>query len=265
MKPIFICLFLSSSILLAESLPIDTTLSKQEQEEIGIDKMTPEQKQAFERWSGNWTQKVIQQAPNYHGSASLNEWIKKWPLADQPNTTATPKQIAEQQKSLNKVIDKIRDDGRIVELKDGSVWRISDIDRKKTVTWNRGDRVEWAKSDATYPAYYITNLMENNINPTVRQIAGATMITPPSPTGIKPPEPPDYYRGSVKISIIQTKGWEITLDDNTLWKIAPRDWATVLRWQRSDRVRVEKNNDMLYPYKLLNLDSGEQALANSKK
>jgi hypothetical protein len=242
-------------------------MSKQEQQETGVDQMTPQQKQAFEKWSGSWTQKVLKQSPTYHNSMNLRNWVSQWPLAEQPNTTATPNEVAEQQKQINKIIDKIRDNGKTVELKDGSVWKITDIDAKKVLTWNRGDKVDWVKSYSSYPGYYMTNLMENdpNLNSNVNAVAGAEMIKPPAPNGIKPPEPPGYFRDSSRISTIQTKGWTLTLENGTSWKIAPRDWAGVMRWQRGDRVRPEKSSDILYTYNLLNLDSGQQAQGNPQK
>jgi hypothetical protein len=261
---LFVALFACASFSAAEPLPMNLLMNDQELEKTGMKELTPQQRQAFEKWAGEWTQKVLDQSKGYHRSIPLKQWVTEWPLAEQANPNASQEEIAEQQKQLNKVVDKIRDNGAIVELKDGSIWKISELDRKKTVTWNRGDKVNWEKTSMTYPPYRLHNLMENNINPTVNQVADAEMIVAPSSTGKKSPYPAEYYKGSTLLSYVHAKGWEITMEDKAVWKIAPRDWQTVLRWEKADRIKVEKTNDLLYPYKLLNLDNGEQALANKK-
>jgi len=259
---IIFCLITSSAF--AEPLKIDSIMTKEEQKKMGIDKLTPQQKTNLEAWIGNWTKKTLDQSPTYYPALSLSQWINQWPLGANPLKKATPEQIAKQQKTINRRIDTISDDGAIINLKDGSVWKVIDTDTFRSKTWHRGDTLTWEESGAAIPPYFLTNLSEGT---TELQVVGASMVQPPSPSGIKAPTPKETYANSDTIAKVFLSGPDgyygvlIQLANGTKWSIAPIDQAVAANWRVGDRVRAENSGDYQYPFLLSNLDSGATAKA----
>lgn len=252
-----ICFLCSPLCLFSETLTIDDVMTKDEQEQCKIDKMSDEQKQALEKWISSWTERVVRLAPTYAPALSYRQWIASWPLADNPQKAATPAQIAAQNKKINRRIDKVIGDGKTILLKDGSVWTIAEYDRYKTRRWYRNDELEWVPSGDAINPYKLRNI-------TRRQFAIASMTEPPSPTGeIKPP-PTSFYEGSIRVSSVNPLGTDVTLEDDSSWDIAPNDQIRVKEWKVNDRIIPSDNNDYLYRSKLANLDSGETVLANPR-
>lgn len=272
MKQLFLLTILLLSVqpkLSCESLSLDTVMTPEEQQELGLDKATDAQRAAFESWLNNWTMTVIQQAPTYRENVDLTQWVETWPAYASPVAKATPEEIIQEKKRLNRVIDKIMDKGATIELKDGSVWFISEVDRYKTVSWQRGNKVTWTQNqyDIAHP-YLLRNVNRD-------ETAGAEMKQPPSETGEREPLPADYFEDALRIQdivvnrtqstsskVIQPNDVFITLEDGTTYRVAPIDMMQSQDWKRNDRVRVENSDDYLYEYQLTNLDTGQQAKAN---
>ena len=150
----------------------------------------------------------------------------------------------------------MKNDGGIIELKDGSEWIISPYDTHKTRRWQRDDRIGIETTENIWRPYRLKNY-------TRTQVADAEMKQPASPSGEVAPEDSAYYQGAVLLSKIAGSGEVVSLQDGTSWAISPIDQIRAQNWQKDDRIRVEKNDDYLYPYALHNLDSGETVLANS--
>src|SRR5262249_4960830 len=113
----------------ADVLPYQEIMTPDEAHEMGLDSSTPEQKQAFERWIASWTHHVIEEAPSYRQGVPLMQWVQTWP--------PTKEEVVERQK-----IDKIKDSGAILELKDGSVFAISPLFSYVVAQWQKGQDVE---------------------------------------------------------------------------------------------------------------------------
>jgi hypothetical protein len=234
------------SVLIAgvEDLSIQTVMTPEEQEATGLNRASDEQKKAFEAWLSSWTLTVIKKAPTYHPSLTLSTWVQNWKKKPAPG----------QQNDEPLVIFRNKN-GETIELSDGSIFEIIPIDRKLSIWWKRGEAIDIHQStrDISRP-YTLKNSPRN-------QEAGARLISA-APPNKKPKEDPNYFKDAISIKTIGLQGATITLVDGTLWKIAPLGQAFVVaNWQPFDRVRIEPSSDMIYKYKILNLDSGDEVLA----
>lgn len=255
----FITTFSTTSLfsITSEKLSVQQIMTEQEMNQIGIENASPEQQQAFERWIANWTKRVIEQAPSYRPGENLSSWVQRWPsYANPTKTDFNDEEFSEKQKA-NQKVDKIRNDGEILELKDGSVWLISPLFRYLSTQWQRNQVVEIRKSTNVRHPYSLHNL---NLD----QAVEADLKQPPSPTGKKKEESPEYYKGSSYLKEISGQGDVLTLADNSSWKIAPLDIVKMKNWKENDRIKVQKADNYLYQYRLSNLDTGETALANQE-
>jgi hypothetical protein len=263
---------LMSFQLTAESIPIYNVMTEDETQRIGLNDATDEQRKAFEEWLGSWTRKVVEQAPSYRQTETLNEWIDKWPQYLSPRAALSEQDVVTERQLVNRYIDKNRNNGAILELRDGSVWKIAEVDRYMTRIWSRDDYLSWTKDpfDVAFP-YRLKN-------ETKLQTAYAIMERPPSPSGEKAAEDPIIYRNSIpikNITVVKTQSANVKkvyptdvsfeLVDGTSWVVAPNDMARAEDWRQGDRIKVVKANDPLYKYRLTNLDTGEEIIANMKK
>jgi len=250
-----ILLFLCAISSLYGSLPMELAMSSNELEQTGINRLSGQQKRAFERWLESWTRRVLEQSPSYHPSASLEQWVRNWPehtKAEQKDPDAATKSRQESNQRIFR-----NNKGKTIELHDGSEWNIYSIDVKIAVKWKRGEVISITTSERDIRRPYIlTNTLRN-------EEAGAVQVSPAHPYGERPPEPASYFQGSVSITTISPGGITITTNDNKTWKIAPLDQKPVLNnWQVNDRIKIQKSKDALYRYYIENLDSGDNALAN---
>jgi hypothetical protein len=253
-------LLFSALCLRGAALSLDDLMTSDEQSAIGASKLSDTERAALETWISRWTQICIDQAPLYHPGDSLKEWVLKLPLAVQPVQQASPEEIAAQQKEINQKIFRVREDGSIIDLLDGSTWKIADYETYKTRKWQRGDVMVVEKSArfVTYPPYRLKNM-------TRRQFADASMIQPSAPTGQRSETEQSYYEGATRVTEVQNKGEFVFLADGTSWQICPVDQVRSRKWKVGDRIRLGATRDMLYPNSLENLDSGEQVKGNSKE
>jgi hypothetical protein len=249
---------LFSSLAAQETIPTQQMMTPQERASIGIDGLNPQQKQAFEEWAARWTHHVIEMSPSYRAGTSLSTWVQAWPsYANPTKTELTPNEV-EQRQMANQSIDRVRNNGEYVDLRDGSSWHISPFFRYLTGTWQRGQTVEVSGSRNSLHPWQLHNLA-------LGQVAEADLAVAASATGKKEPEPENYYNGAIPVSSATTSGDLLTLGDGTVWKIAPMDMAKVRYWRPNDRVRVEPSDNYLYKFSLTNLDNGEVSLANKPR
>ena len=258
MKKHLILALLISSSLLADSIPVSQIMTPQEQRSIGLDRMSPDQKRAFEQWAASYTQSVINQAPSYRPGQNLSSWIQSWPsFANPTKTEYSPEEIQQKQES-NQIIDRILNNGEWIELRNGSKWHVSPTFRYLSRNWLRDQNVLVQRGTNPKHPWLVNNI-------SVGQAVEADLGTAPSATGTKAQKPESYYEGSVPVANVTEQGDLLSLADGTLWKIAPRDIYKAKNWKPSDRVKVEKSGDFLYKYRLTNLDSGQTALANPRR
>ena len=248
---------LCASILLAENLPIQEIMTKEEMDKMGLDTATKQQKQAFEQWIGSWTQRVIEQAPTYRPGDSLLLWVQRWPAYANPKKSKLSQKDIEARLQANQHVDKVKRDGQIIELKDGSVWEISPMYTYLTRMWIPGQVIEIGTSE---DIRYKRTLRNINQDRTVT----ANMKEPASPTGERKQEDASFYRGSEPLEHVDDLGVNIRLANKSEWTIAPVDQYKTRTWKDNDRIRVEPEDNFLYKYRLTNLDSGQEALANKK-
>jgi hypothetical protein len=251
----FISTILATIPLVAEDLDIDIVMNPQEQEATGINRLTPQERQAFDRWLDTWTHRVVQQAPTYHPSLSLSQWVTGWPgyLKPKPMPKA---EAAKEREEANQVIFRNKG-GAVLELKDGSVWNITPIDQPVAQFWGRGQHILIKRNprDIVRPFFLF--------NEERREEVGGSRARPPNPEGQRPPDNPAYFRGSVIINSITPDGITISLATGDVWIVAPTGQQLVqATWGRGDRIRVERSSDAAYRYRLVNLDSGDFVLAN---
>jgi hypothetical protein len=247
--------FISTPHVIGEDLDIDTVMDRQEQEAIGLDRMTPPERQALERWLNTWTRHVILQAPTYHPSMSLSQWVAGWPGYLKPKPI--PKtEAAKERKEANQTIFRNKG-GAVLELKDGSVWNVVQIDQPVARFWGRGQRITISRNprDIVRPFFLFNEERKEEV--------GGTRARPPSTDGQRPPDNPAYFRGASIIGTITPDGITITLKTGDVWIVAPTGQQIVQNtWTTGDRIRVERGSDAAYRYRLINLDSGDSVLAN---
>lgn len=256
---IIVSLFSLCSNAHADQVPLHLVMTKEEMQKTGVDSLPPEHKQALSVWLAEYTKQVIEQSSTYHPSKSIDRWIQSWPKYMLATGAKVPKQEQEElnkeRQKNNMKIDKNRDEGAIIELRDGSVWQVGATYQYVSRGWNRGDTIEIGKSHNMLYPYWLYNVgLEEQVQ--------AKQITPPSPTGQKSPEKASYFEGSTLVTATRGKGEFIDLQNGTAWKIAPGDQSKVRNWKKGDRVRVKQSDAFIYQYVIENLDSGETALAN---
>jgi hypothetical protein len=245
----------ATSTLVGEDLEIDAVMDRQEQESSGLDRLSPPEKQAFERWLNKWTHRVIQQAPTYHPSLTLSQWVAGWPgyLKPKPIPKA---EAAKERKEANQTIFRNKA-GAVIELKDGSVWNITAIDQPVAQFWARGQKITITKNPRDLVRPFIL------LNEARKEQAGGTRGRSANPVGQRPPDNPAYFRGSTTITSVTPDGITITLDTGDVWIVAPTGQQIVqTTWSPGDRIRIDRSTDAAYRYKLNNLDSGDWVLAN---
>lgn len=248
-------LTLSTPILLADSIPIQQVMTEDEIKKIGLDSATPEQRQAFENWIGSWTHRVVEQAPSYRPGTNISLWIQSWPSYANPTKTKLSKEDIDARLKANQRIDKVKNEGAIIELRDGSIWAVSPLYTYLTKDWLKNHVVKVDRSENVMFTYRLTNI--NN-----GQIAEANMKQAPSPTGQKAPDNPEEFKGALGLENVTTDGENVTLANGSQWKIAPVDMYKARTWKEHDRIKVEKADNFLYKYRLTNLDNGQTVLAN---
>jgi len=53
------------------------------------------------------------------------------------------------------------------------------------------------------------------------------------------------------------RGKQIRLEDGSLWKISVRHRLRTMLWETSQQITVAENDDLLYPYRLINQNTGD--------
>ena len=244
-----------SAPLAAAPLSLEQVMTEEELKSTGMQNASPQQKQALESWISAWTLRVIEQAPTYRPGTDLSTWVQRWPSYLQPKSSSPSEQQIAERLRQNARVDKVRNEGAIIELKDGSVWQISPLYTYLTVIWQKGEQVVFEKSENYLYKFRMRNVVRN-------EVAECNLKEAASPSGEKKEPGPEYYTGSQTLVSIDGIGENLLLSDNTFWKIAPVDMFKAKNWHTNDRVRVEKVDNFLYHYRLTNLDNGEVVLAN---
>jgi hypothetical protein len=243
----------TASIVFGESLSLDTVMEKADQESSGVNRLSPQEQRALEHWIGTWTAKVIQQAPTYHPSMSLSQWVHNWPGYANPQE-APPEEAAQERQESNQKIFR-NSNGAVIELYDGSVWNITPVDQPRAQFWARDQRIIISTNPRDIVRPFI--LVNQQRNETV----GGKRAKGPSPGGQRRPDNPAYFKGSVTIASITPDGITIKLSSGDTWIVAPTGQQIVqATWKPMDRVRVEPSADAAFPYSIVNLDSGNSAL-----
>lgn len=243
------------STLISEELSVQEIMSPGEMETMGVNRMTPQQRRAFEAWITHWTATVLSQSSSYHPSLTIPQWVSQWPKHLLPKPIPQEEAIKEKREANQNIFRNTN--GEVLELNDGSVWIVNPIDRSVARWWRRGDPllIKKAKYDIARP-YTLFNQANN-------EQVGAKMAKPSSPQGERKPESPGFYQGSIILASIGMDGQEVTLKDESSWKISPMYQLQVMStWTIGDRIRIEPSGDSIYRYRLVNLDSGDNVLGN---
>ena len=256
--PYLIIALLCPILLMSSSLPIDKALSPKEQEETGIANLSDSQKKAFEAWIEAWTRRILDRAPSYHDSLSLEEWMETWPEHQKPGREQTAK-ARQSRKETNRAIFR-NNRGQTLTLFDGSEWKVRSIDVKIAMYWKRGEKIEIETDSRDIRRPYILKNISRDTE------VGATMLKSASQSGERKEDSPSYFRGSMAIKAIDSEGKTLTTADNTVWTIAPadREWVQE-NWKTKDRVRIRPGPNSQYPKSIENLDFGDKALASPSR
>lgn len=241
-----------------EALPTEQIMSQEDRQNMGLDRMSPQEKRAFEEWVARYTHHVLEQSPSYRPGQNLSLWVQSWPSYSNPTKTNLSPEETELRQQANQLVDRIRNNGEYVDLKDGSSWHISPFFRYLTTQWQKNQTVEIRRGRNSMHPWLVNNV-------SLGQVAEADLTSQASNTGKKEPESPEYYHGAVAVGSVTQQGDLLTLGDGSVWKVAPTDMYKVRNWAPGDRVRVEKSDNFLYTYHLTNLDNGEVSLANPRK
>jgi hypothetical protein len=255
---IAITLFAKASLLAntQQSLAASEIMTQDEMSQIGLANATPEQKRAFEQWAAKWTKEVLQQSSSYRSGENISSWIRRWPSYAAPNKTNLTQEDVTARQQHNQRIDKVINDGEIIELKDGSNWLIGPVYRYITTKWQRDQEVEVSPSEDMHFKYTLHNKSTD-------EFANANMKAAPSPTGQRPEE--RVAKGNSPLKNISINGDVVVLGNGTSWNIAPLDMFRVKNWKENDRILAKPSNDPFYRFRLTNLDSGETALASPQE
>ncbi|MDF2549373.1 MAG: hypothetical protein K0S07_440 [Chlamydiales bacterium] len=131
-----------------------------------------------------------------------------------------------------------------VVFEDGSTWSVKESDCKNLESWNEGDKVIITQSTETFGSlrykYKLVNLDSNN------NVAAVNLQHPPSKQ--------DEMRC---ISNIDKAKNELSLSDDSLWKVTSADASTLNFMTKNSRIVVgvnadEDNNE--FPYILIDCD-----------
>ena len=248
----------TSSILLPQDLSVQEIMNPKEQESIGVNRMSPQQRQALELWITHWTEKVLSLSTTYHPSQTIPQWVSNWPkhLLSKP---IPEEQAIREKREANQNIFRNKN-GELLELNDGSVWTINPIDRSVVRWWRRGDQLQIRKAKYDIARPYILYNQANN------EQAGAKLTKPASAQGERKPEPPGHYQGSIVLTSIGMDGQQIFLKDGSSYNISPMYQIQIMAtWTVGDRIKVSSSGDAIYRYRLINLDSGDSVLGNPVK
>lgn len=249
----------SFSSLRAEDIPLSEIMTREEMQATGIDSLTLVQKRALEQWIARWTHRVIEQAPSYRSGDELSSWISRWPSFASPTKTQFSQAEVQARGEHNQKIDKIKNNGEILELKDGSSWKVGPVYRSLAANWHRNDMIQISPSANVRHPYILYNVSRN-------ETVQGDMVSPTAPGGVKQPGAEEVATGSIPLTAIIVDAYTTAkLADGSDWKIAPVDIYRVRKWHPHDRILVQPSDNFLYKYKLKNIDTGEEVLANPKK
>lgn len=251
-------LLIVTSPLAAESIPAQQVMTPEEKKNIGYDKLSSEEKRAFDQWVATWTLHVLEQSSSYRPGQNLSSWIQSWPSHANPTKTELTQDEINQRIQSNQMVDRVRTNGEFIDLRDGSTWHISPFFRYLTQNWQKGQTIEVQPGTNQMHPWLLHNISRG-------EVAEADMVSGPSPTGKRPDESPEHYVGAIAVQSTTPQGDLLSLADGTQWKVAPTDQFKVKNWNPADRIRVEPSENFLYKYKFTNLDTGETALGNPRK
>jgi len=245
LRYLFVLITVFSYVNSADQLPISLLMSPQEEEAMGLKEAPEERRRLFEQWATHWTQKVIAHAQSYHPSIPITQWVRSWQKRpqDRPNQ--------------EELIIIRNHNGKKLELSDGSVWSISSMDQTTARWWQRNEPlvISQAKRDILRPFTVFNTVRDQKVGARQEKLA--------SPTGKRPENDPSYFKDSIPIEHIGLQGKTISLQNQSTWKISPKHQQFVVsKWKAHDRVRIEKSSDALYQHRIINLDSGDEVLAN---
>jgi len=101
----------------AQSLSIDDVMTAAQMRVTGVSSLTDAQRDALDQWLNDYTQMVVQIAIR----------------PDPKSASATPADYAGMDKGHH--LDKVSEEGRTIQLEDGSQWEITSTDRIFTGQW----------------------------------------------------------------------------------------------------------------------------------
>ena len=119
-------------------LPLDQVMTKQDQEQTGISKLSPKEREAFEAWLTQFALRAVQasnsapatkpRAAGAYAGAASGHWIKR-----------------------------IVERGKIVELEDGSLWELSSFSRVDAILWLPVEKIVVTGGDMPGYPYKLVN------------------------------------------------------------------------------------------------------------
>ena len=256
---------------------MDQMMSRSDQKQMGIDRLSQQEQIAFEAWLNIWTVRVVNHMLRAGCRCSAEECLNSIFLeagGGQPSYREDPRyqqlqpknrveQRALERSSIRGPADEGEDyaeitqilrGGALIRLDNGTVWEVGNYDRNRTGRWQRYERVELRAGIG------IGDLSLYNVN----RRESVLVRRPGEPERITDPFGKDYYK-SEKLGTIQDireEGRVIILDNGLTFTIPVGDRTRYTsKWRIGTVVEIDRLGG-LNPWGLRNLDNGDQVRAN---
>lgn len=222
-----------------ESINLDDVMTKQEQKQTGIVRLSSAERAQLQIWLTNWTLKL-------YTNLARNPNMKPGDLAVFGQNLPSNENYNPQGQIL--LIDEIYDDGEMLRMADGSIWKVAQDSRDKSVKWQVGHRVTVYRSSNPSNPFRLVNLA-------TRDSVDARVEFGPNATQ----DEAQQDRSVRRLDAVDDNGGILILDDGSRWKVSPWDKFKTKLWLADERIKIGRSSSIVYPYSLKNLESNEAA------
>lgn len=228
----------------AETIRLNDVMTRAEQQQTGISKLSRNERANLEQWISNYTLRL-------YSNLARNPGLRPGEI---PLSGKTQREQNRDYKPHGQVLelDEVYEEGVMIRLADGSVWHVNDELSSSSFRWEPGSRIAIYRSrDPLFP-YRLVNMNS-------RDAVDAKLDFGPS-IGEKTQES-SKGSGERVIQKNSSQGSEIIMEDGSSWQISPWDKFKTKLWLPGEKVQVERSGGVLYPYRLTNVESEERVEA----
>ncbi|MCB1136657.1 MAG: hypothetical protein KDK78_10340 [Chlamydiia bacterium] len=226
-----------------QALKLGDVMTSEEQKSTGISRLTSNEKAQLEVWLTNYTLRL-------YSNLARNPNLRPGELPVFGENKEQERPAASGYKPHAQVIkvDEIWDDGARLRLSDGSIWSVFDKNVDAASKWERGQNVTVYRSRNTEFPYRLVNMVNG-------AAIDANVDYGPSTTDTVQPE-----KRAPGVKVLQEtidQGTQLIMDEGSRWEISPWDRYKARLWLPGEKVKVERSGAVIYPYRLVNLDTTE--------